>query len=424
MSNFHEAQTIDDGLHPGISFEFADATARASATNPRTGVAYTSNDIPKFARQLDEESVWMLTSTTPSWVEISGHTAIDDVQTFKGSLPDQLWTVTMENALSSSEGVLIQIFDGTSSVFTHKSALEVTPELSFLTYEDNTGGATDGFMSIEMGNGYTSGILITDTVQNKGLAYAANYSSNWGNRNLVDKQYTDSVSFYESNGTLDATTRSVTGNNAAEIDFSMYDVTSSNYTNHTQVLFDDTFLSLRYFAGNGAGSSTGTARVNVASDGVEIQDTINSRGLYGNADYSSNYVGKSYVQKDYVDTLVQDSTIFDTDGNLTGNRTLDMNGYSFDIQSHTSTAEYASGTLTFSGVPANGDSVTINGTVCNFVNSINEFSITNQIVIDSLTTAEEAATTFDTFLNANTGLTASHRRSRIFRLQARALARC
>ncbi len=53
-------------LHKVCDYEYADATARNAATG------FTADDVKKFALQLDDFSVWILTAVTPTWAQISG----------------------------------------------------------------------------------------------------------------------------------------------------------------------------------------------------------------------------------------------------------------------------------------------------------------------------------------------------------------
>ena len=65
----HADQKVEDGIHIPYAFEYADATARQNASG------LTSDDVGKFARQTDNDSVWMLTSTSPTWVEVTNISA-------------------------------------------------------------------------------------------------------------------------------------------------------------------------------------------------------------------------------------------------------------------------------------------------------------------------------------------------------------
>jgi hypothetical protein len=61
----HSEQTVNDGIHIPYSFEYSNSTERNTAV-------LTSEDIGKFSRQIDENSVWMLTGIEPTWKQISG----------------------------------------------------------------------------------------------------------------------------------------------------------------------------------------------------------------------------------------------------------------------------------------------------------------------------------------------------------------
>jgi hypothetical protein len=62
----HSKQTIVDGIHTAISYQYANAAARTGATG------FIAGDVGKLAWQLDTNSIWMLTATTPTWVSIGG----------------------------------------------------------------------------------------------------------------------------------------------------------------------------------------------------------------------------------------------------------------------------------------------------------------------------------------------------------------
>lgn len=52
--------------HAPHSWEYADATARAAATG------FVLADLYKLALQVDNDSLWILTATTPTWVAVAG----------------------------------------------------------------------------------------------------------------------------------------------------------------------------------------------------------------------------------------------------------------------------------------------------------------------------------------------------------------
>jgi hypothetical protein len=60
-------------VHRPYAYSYADAAARTGATG------FVSADLGKFARQLDDDSIWMLTATTPTWVRIDGKHAVEAI---------------------------------------------------------------------------------------------------------------------------------------------------------------------------------------------------------------------------------------------------------------------------------------------------------------------------------------------------------
>lgn len=65
----HSDQRPEDGIHTPISYEYADAAARTGASG------FDVYDLGKFAWQQDNDTIWVLTATTPTWVAISGSAA-------------------------------------------------------------------------------------------------------------------------------------------------------------------------------------------------------------------------------------------------------------------------------------------------------------------------------------------------------------
>ena len=66
MSGLHGAQLVVDGIHIIHSWDVADAAARLA-------LSVASTDVGKVARQLSDNTFWILTDHTgPTWVEITG----------------------------------------------------------------------------------------------------------------------------------------------------------------------------------------------------------------------------------------------------------------------------------------------------------------------------------------------------------------
>ncbi len=66
MANaLHSRQTVDDGIHIPYAFTYIDAASRLA------DIGRSVNDHGKFARQLDDDSIWMLIDTTPTWAQVN-----------------------------------------------------------------------------------------------------------------------------------------------------------------------------------------------------------------------------------------------------------------------------------------------------------------------------------------------------------------
>ena len=57
--------------HSPITWVFADSSARTSGSDPNTSLPYKSSDIGKFAWQTDDDTIFMLTSTSPGWTDVN-----------------------------------------------------------------------------------------------------------------------------------------------------------------------------------------------------------------------------------------------------------------------------------------------------------------------------------------------------------------
>ena len=60
-------------VHVPYNWSYADAAARGAATGLVAG------DVGKLARQLDDNSLWLLTATTPTWVAVGGAGGASDL---------------------------------------------------------------------------------------------------------------------------------------------------------------------------------------------------------------------------------------------------------------------------------------------------------------------------------------------------------
>lgn len=62
----HALLTIGDGIHVPYAWTYASASSREGATG------FVSSDVGKLARQIDDNSLWMLVAVTPTWVSLGG----------------------------------------------------------------------------------------------------------------------------------------------------------------------------------------------------------------------------------------------------------------------------------------------------------------------------------------------------------------
>jgi len=65
MTSLHTDLAVGE-IHIPYQWTYADQTAREGASG------FDALDIGKFARQLDDNSIWMLTATTPTWIAVGG----------------------------------------------------------------------------------------------------------------------------------------------------------------------------------------------------------------------------------------------------------------------------------------------------------------------------------------------------------------
>ena len=78
--------------------------------------------------------------------------------------------------------------------------------------------------SINLAGGLAQGILVTDDIDSKGLVYGADYSANYINRSLVDKEYVNSLNgIYGGNGVIEEE-RTVSGGVGIAINSIIWDL--------------------------------------------------------------------------------------------------------------------------------------------------------------------------------------------------------
>lgn len=96
----HSAQLPADGIHVIQAYEYANATARTTATG------FVTADIGKVARQTDNETFWILIAPTPTWLQIdSGAAPTAHASTHQHGGGDEVATATPgANAIPKADG--------------------------------------------------------------------------------------------------------------------------------------------------------------------------------------------------------------------------------------------------------------------------------------------------------------------------------
>ena len=61
----HSLQTVADGIHISHDYEYANASARTSASG------FVSGDVGKLAKETDTLTWWVLVDTSPTWKELT-----------------------------------------------------------------------------------------------------------------------------------------------------------------------------------------------------------------------------------------------------------------------------------------------------------------------------------------------------------------
>ena len=166
-----------------------------------------------------------------------------------------------------------------------------------------------------------------------GATYLGDYSSTYTNRSLVDKEYVDlKVSGYTLEQTLTAGNTSGNNNILSPIGYGLVSQNTGTtagyvfqsgrvtmYANDGILPFptDDAYIDVLT---NGSLGINATGGIDLVSNTVNVTGIGTFSGITYNADYSSNYINRSLVDKEYVDNTVSGVTYWDEDG--TGNTAL------------------------------------------------------------------------------------------------------
>lgn len=157
MANaLHSRQTTDDGIHIPYAFTYADAAARTSDTSR------TSVDIGKFARQLDDNSIWMLVSIAPTWATVGSAS---------GSYAPLSRSINAGSGLTgggdlSADRTLSVVVDPSGSISIVSGALQV----GILTADSQHGNLGGGSLHAVATTGSSGFLSFSDKIKLDGIA--------------------------------------------------------------------------------------------------------------------------------------------------------------------------------------------------------------------------------------------------------------
>jgi hypothetical protein len=211
-----------------------------------------------------------------------------------GTITDQNRTVTLSDTDNSGDSLNL-VANGIAS----SSSFNLRFNLSRMSASNLAGVSSFEITQVSS--------VFTDTINSRGIQYAADYSANFTARSLVDKDYVDTVSgatFYSSDGTIAAQSRLIQGTANTTITFSTNDLLSSNWSNRGRLVVAPSGSTFGHQNGDGAGAITAAMTIASSNSAFTVTDSINSKGLVYSQDYSANFTNRSLTDKAYVDTKV------------------------------------------------------------------------------------------------------------------------
>ena len=315
---FHDTATGVD-VHTPITFTFADQAARENTLNPNTGLAYTDDDLDKFAHQTDDNSLWMLIATVPTWLEIGGSTLLTDGSgtTANGDAVDLGGTVTTDaiftpdtdGSYSFNVGAdstnRVDSFNAFAQEFAGLQSGSLNDRAFVSLFGDTLGaGIQVGYFQNETDllginfNLFDSGQMVAvDQINEVGIQYQSDYSANYVDRSLVDKGYVDGIAgtnggIYAGSGTLSGNT-TVTGNSSDDLTFNHYNGTSTTYTLRSALSLTDTNITIEAALGDGFGTDLATDSISFTNSGMSINTEIGDGDFFQHGNDWKWYEGSS-----------------------------------------------------------------------------------------------------------------------------------
>jgi hypothetical protein len=194
--------------------------------------------------------------------------------------------------------LLFDFFDTDSSNYQQRGQFQIEPDFVRLGRLKGDGlGDEDGTQFLIFN---TTEILLSDTLNSKGILYAADYSSSFTDRSLIDKAFVGPGSIYTASGTWVNQSRFVEGETNSILSFDFYDSDSSNFDFKSQFRLEPTSTIWLLGEGNGSGLLDSQKSIEFSSSAMTIVDGTSAKGLEYSGDYSGNFVDRSLVDKAFV----------------------------------------------------------------------------------------------------------------------------
>ena len=287
--------------------------------------------------------------------------SLSNIYTSDGSLTDDR-TITSHGyglIFTGDSGNTIELSsrDNTDNSFVHVYPDEM--ELSSSTGSQYGDIILNGMgLSLVYNNGTnSSGIYINDDmtvyddINNRGIRYNADYSSNFVDRSLVDKAYVDNVvnnnlmtarnGLTETSGNLDLggllTKNTVIGSETNSYAFNV--INKSNQMNFKVYSGVSTIYGFSSLNGlqpqveTGIMDGSNKTSLYLGRNSIKFTDSINNKGVVYDADYSANFVDRSLVDKAYVDNAISSNSLIASNGLTKVSDTIKLGG---DITEYTS----------------------------------------------------------------------------------------
>lgn len=344
---------------------FIDVPSGGNVVTPATGANFTFANIATTSGTILDTSMGTRLATDGVTLKSDGFGDEDYLNDAGGySVPKSIFnsdgvvTATRLVDIPSGRNLNFRAFNtATLPIATGEGQFVIKEDLLFMACKvlDGAGGT----ISIKEIRITPASMLVTDSSDEIGLVYAADYSANYTARSLVDKGYVDSNSFYTADGTV-TSNRTVTLFDDDFLVFIAVD-TSTLFTATTGGIVDISSGGVELFhqTFDGAGGTDKVQTIKLtASQGMHVDDTLNSAGLYYAGDYSANWTDRSIPDKGYVDTTGVQSVVAGSN--------IDIGG--------TSTVPTVSLKTNVLGVTVNGVFLANLGTAADFLNETGAYS--------------------------------------------------